>query len=384
MPPVEELLKGWTSAGVLDEVAAQRIRAYEQSHERPAGLRWQVLLALAFGGIMLAAGVTLFVAAHWDKLSPWSRFAVVVGMIVVLHAAAILVRDRFDKLAITLHGVGTIAAGAAVFLVGQIFNVQEHWPAGILLWALCALAGWALLGDQVQQTIALLLLPAWILSEWWARTDGYRGDGLLAARMLASFAALYLTAFIATKRKLVFSLLFAAAAIALSVSVVLLSDVWNLWRGWEKTPAMPLHLSIVGWAWIVLVPLLAAWRLKPSAVFPVTATIASGLVLPHLFFLPDHASRYSYPQNSVFTYLLVGVLACFYTWWGVHESSRAVINYGVFAFAATVLWFYFSSVMDKLGRSLSLIVLGLLFLGGGWLLEKMRRRLVRHAMGAAA
>jgi hypothetical protein len=32
--------------------------------------------------------------------------------------------------------------------------------------------------------------------------------------------------------------------------------------------------------------------------------------------------------------------------------------------------------MDKLGRAASLIGLGLLFLLGGWLLEKTRRRLV--------
>jgi hypothetical protein len=41
-----------------------------------------------------------------------------------------------------------------------------------------------------------------------------------------------------------------------------------------------------------------------------------------------------------------------------------------------VMWFYFSSIMDKLGRSLGLIMLGVLFLAGGWLLEKMRRKLV--------
>ena len=44
--------------------------------------------------------------------------------------------------------------------------------------------------------------------------------------------------------------------------------------------------------------------------------------------------------------------------------------------AMAVMWFYFSSVMDKLGRSLGLIALGGLFLAGGWLLEKMRRRLI--------
>jgi hypothetical protein len=41
-----------------------------------------------------------------------------------------------------------------------------------------------------------------------------------------------------------------------------------------------------------------------------------------------------------------------------------------------VMWFYFSSVMDKLDRSLGLILLGILFLAGGWALEHTRRRLI--------
>jgi hypothetical protein len=40
--------------------------------------------------------------------------------------------------------------------------------------------------------------------------------------------------------------------------------------------------------------------------------------------------------------------------------------------------------MDKLGRSFSLIVLGLLFLGGGWLLERTRRRLIARLKPEAA
>ncbi|MBA3553178.1 MAG: DUF2157 domain-containing protein [Gemmatimonadales bacterium] len=37
-----------------------------------------VWLALALGRLMLAAGVLLFVAAHWEALSPDQRFVVVV------------------------------------------------------------------------------------------------------------------------------------------------------------------------------------------------------------------------------------------------------------------------------------------------------------------
>jgi hypothetical protein len=45
-------------------------------------------------------------------------------------------------------------------------------------------------------------------------------------------------------------------------------------------------------------------------------------------------------------------------------------------FAITILVFYFSNVMDKLGRSASLIILGVVFLAGAWYWEKLRRKLV--------
>src|SRR5579864_4139085 len=107
MTAIDEALQRWTRAGVLEEAAAERIRVFEASREQPTGLRWQVLLALIFGAILLAAGISLFVAAHWDELSPGARFAVVMLMLIVLHVGGLLVRQRFDRLATVLHGVGT-------------------------------------------------------------------------------------------------------------------------------------------------------------------------------------------------------------------------------------------------------------------------------------
>ncbi len=66
-----------------------------------------------------------------------------------------------------------------------------------------------------------------------------------------------------------------------------------------------------------------------------------------------------------------------FVWWGVRTQAKALVNYGMVAFAIVVVWFYFSDVMGKLDRSLGLILLGVLFLAGGWVLEVTRRRLVR-------
>ena len=278
-----------------------------------------------------------------------------------------------------------MSVGAAIALVGQIFNIQEHWPAGILLWALCALAGWALLGDQVQQTIALLLLPAWIVCEWIARTDGYRGSELMTIRMIAVIAAVYLTAFLGSQRKLVSGMLFAAGAIALTVIAVGLLD-FMYWHDWSTTPAPPVHLTV--WAWgVIVVALLLAWRMKRDALVPAAVVLVVVMVLPHCYRVvesPWLVRDFGTTKPMLVAFVIVAATACFFSWWGVREKSKSLINYGVVAFALTVLWFYFSNIMDKLDRSLSLIVLGVLFLGGGWALEKLRRRMVGQVKEATA
>jgi uncharacterized membrane protein len=89
-------------------------------------------------------------------------------------------------------------------------------------------------------------------------------------------------------------------------------------------------------------------------------------------------------ETGLAAYPLVAAAAVAFVWWGVRTQAKALVNFGMVAFAMTVVWFYFSNVMDKLGRSLGLIVLGVLFLAGGWALEVTRRKLVRGLDGGAA
>ena len=74
---LEKQLERWVAAGIVDPATTARIRAFEAAQAPGERLRWPVLLALALGGVLLCAGVLLFVAAHWDELSPASRFSLV-------------------------------------------------------------------------------------------------------------------------------------------------------------------------------------------------------------------------------------------------------------------------------------------------------------------
>ena len=219
MAEIEPLLTRWQSAGVLDAEAAARIRAHEskvaaQPEGQPAGLRWLGVTALFCAAILIACGAILFVSAHWEQFAPGARFALVIAMVAVFHIAGGMARTSFRGLSIALHAVGTVSTGPAIMLVGEIFNVEYHWPNAVLLWALAALAGWMLLRDQAQQILALLLVPAWIFCEIGVRTGNYIGDGVYMGRLCFVWGILYLTFFFGSRRKAAKGVLFGAGAVA--------------------------------------------------------------------------------------------------------------------------------------------------------------------------
>jgi hypothetical protein len=381
MADFESHLNRWQSAGLLDAEMARRIRAYENKQKKPAGLRWQVIVVLILGAILLACGVALFVSAHWDQIGPGARLAVVLVMVSVFHLGGRWVRERFHGLSTALHAVGTLSTGAAIFLVGQIFNIQEHWPAAVLLWAVAALAGWILLHDEAQQVLTLLLFPAWILSEFSYYAEGHIGENVYAGRFLIVWAVLYLTFFLGSKREVLQGILFGVAAIASITGICVLLEGWH---SWGDQTFLPLGLRTWGWVDIAAIPLLFAFFRFRKSVIPVTIAIAFSIALPwcqRVWTESDnnwYGKPYSYVHHgpNLAAHALVAVFAVFIIWWGVRQLSQALVNLGIVGFAITVIWFYFSDIFDKLDRSLGLIGLGILFLAGGWALEKTRRRIV--------
>lgn len=122
----EEYLVRWQDAGLLDANAIAAIRAYEVEHTKPRAHQWQVLLALIFGGILLGAGVLLFVAAHWDVVSPGIRLLMVLATLVFFHSCGWLAHEKFAGLATAMHAVGTVAAG-------NVTGTNELSPYGEVL-----------------------------------------------------------------------------------------------------------------------------------------------------------------------------------------------------------------------------------------------------------
>jgi hypothetical protein len=386
MADFESLLNRWLSAGVLDEEAAARIRAYEwesAAADSPTGLRWQRmdwqgLVALVLGGILLACGVALFVSAHWDQLGPGLRYLLVIAMVAVFHLAGAFTRKVYCGLSTALHAVGTVSTGAAIALVGQIFNIQEHWPAAVLLWAIAALAGWILLKDQAQETLTFLLFPAWMLSEWAIHAQGYIGNEVYAGRFLVVWATLYLTFFLSSRHKAVQGILFAVAVAAALIGIVFLLGGW---RSWSASQAfLPPGTRFWGWTSIAALPLFFSLFRPRKSLVPVAVALAITIAMPWCmrtwiatYGWGAHTTTIPRVGPNLAAHALVAAFAVFISWWGVRQFSHLLVNLGIVGFAVAVAWFYFSDIFDKMGRSLGLIGLGVLFLAGGWALEKTRR-----------
>jgi len=379
----ETILTRWQSAGLIDAATAERIRTFESRQGDSQRLRWPTILAITIGGLMLGAGVLLFVGAHWDRLSPAERFSTVLFLVAIFHVAGAFVEEKFAALATVLHGVGTASLGAGIFLAAQIFNLNEDWTSGVLLWAAGAVVGFFLRHDWVQGTFMAILFPLWLAGKWTVITRTSSTSERILAEGLLLLAITYLTARAdrdapPLRRALTW---IGAVAFIPCVAFVLASNEFL----WGRNYGLTAGKQILGWAVAIILPLLLAYLLRGTAAWMNAVACVWALVLGTMHYRDSsysaRATGYIYHEIGPFLWCLAGAIGLIA--WGLKESRKERINLGLAGIGLTILWFYFSNVMDKLGRSESLIGFGIVFLLVGWLLERARRQLGARIAGGA-
>lgn len=378
MAELEKQLERWVGAQVIDALTASRILEFEKQSGK-GQLRWPAILAIGFGVLMLCAGILLFVAAHWGDISPAQRFALVLGMVAVFHVAAGVLGPKVPNIGIALHVAGTASLGGGIFLAGQIFNLEEHWPGGILLWALGAVLAWLVLRQWPQALIAALLIPCWLGGEWDLATEGYRGAPWnVAAQGFLLLALLYISTPVRDAHQYLRRALVWVGALALIpfVGDVMFSGEAAHYSWRQQWPHAPGYLMRAGYvlAYAPVLALAVLTRKKQS--IPV---FASAIWVAVLGALSRHQQDI---EKNPWVYVWVAVGACAFCYWGVRENRTLFINYGTAIFALDVIAFYFSNVLDKMGRSMGLILLGAIFLAGGWVLNRLRTDLITRAAAA--
>ncbi len=163
---LKQELPVWQQEGLIEPQQAVALSARYRLDELAddGGGFWRHLVSAA-GAILIGLGVILLFAYNWEAMSRALKLTVIFGAMLLIHGSAVLVMERNRLLAEGLFAIGSMLMGAGIFLVGQIYHLNSHYPDALLLWSLGVLAlAWAL-QSRIQAWMALILVLVWHLSE---------------------------------------------------------------------------------------------------------------------------------------------------------------------------------------------------------------------------
>ncbi len=161
-----EQLPEWEREGLVTAEAARVLRDRYRS-EPQAGLAQMIVGAL--GALLIGTGLISVLAYNWDDFPRWVRLLLALGPLAASQGSSLWVLQRGETAKAWMREaaalVQALAAGAAMALVSQIYNLQGKWTDLIFWWCVVSLPlAWVLRSHAV--AIAYLLgIAVWAIAE---------------------------------------------------------------------------------------------------------------------------------------------------------------------------------------------------------------------------
>ena len=383
----------WVDEGLVEPFQAERILnryGTSLSDAGPSALGLLTGLAGLFAGLALL----LLVSANWEQLPRLARFAGLVTLTAALNGWGVLRLARNGSGGGLLF-LGGFAYGASIMLTGQMYHLGEHFPNGLLLWALGLVALTLLSGGRLLALQGLAVAVAWMLLEyrfaapwlmplflavafWVGRR--HRVAGLALATLAAT--ALWLNLMLAWVYATDFGPQAQEGMISFNLGLLVLAGALAARPGWWNAGAghwMP-RLTVLailpftfvdGWErylayawtwldpglWAALVALLAAALLGRPLV---ALAVAALLIAVHTGGVPDQALVWAVASN-----LLLLLLAIHWMRRGLLDGEGGLYFTGLIAILTLALLRYLDLIGGYLGAAgLFLVMAALLFLAG--------------------
>lgn len=439
-------LPGWTERGWVQPGAEQHILADLETRH---GSSDRMVIALSLmGAVLLGAGIITFFAAHWDGMSKLAKLLLLFGSMTATYIAAAVTGSRasLPRVSQGLWLLGVILFGANIMLIAQIYNIDSHYPNGVLLWALGGLLVAWLIPAQFALSAAIALGALWTGLEhmdfnrsvhwpylvfWLACLLPIYRNGWLRALHLAFVGLLLWSCFTyfesawqfdelgRRSNELYLMQLFFLLYLALFVAGMLLdrrNDTQKfapITRHYAAFAALAAFLALTypelqnGERWIsdsagrqpadawwlaltVLAAAVLAWLVRLHLRTQQTSThpthVKWGQALLGLLFALLLANLFLYGNAGSAMALLFNLLFFAALVWlvfhALHINDRTLLNFAFFYFAVWLLSRYFDTFWTLLDRSLFFMAGGVVLLAGGFFLEKQRRRLSRQILQA--
>ena len=156
-------VEDWHQQGIIDENQAEQICAqYGIDYHHRSSRSYGYFLLVGLGYLFLGLSILVVVGANWQDLPREVRMIGLIVLTLFTNLAGVYryVQQRQGE-AVVLLLLGSIFYGASIMLIAQIYHLGEHYPDGILWWALGVLP-MALLS----QSFMLMLLSMTLAFTW--------------------------------------------------------------------------------------------------------------------------------------------------------------------------------------------------------------------------
>ena len=152
----------WVNEGII---GPDQGTALKRRYPPPAeGTAWGRIIFFSIGAILFGLGVILIFAYNWEKMHKFVKLAVIFAALIGAHGAGYWLKrpqSQFQTAGEGLHLLGTMLFGAGIWLIAQIYHIEEHYPTAFLIWGSGALAlAWSL-PSIAHGILAAILLVLW-------------------------------------------------------------------------------------------------------------------------------------------------------------------------------------------------------------------------------
>lgn len=162
---LENELKRWVESGIIDQCRADTIRGlYPEQQLHP----WSIILFSGIGAVIAGLGIVLMFAYNWHDMTKTAKLSVIFISLVLSHSIGLSIFLKSSKFVLVGEAItvlGTMIFGSGIWLVAQIYHIEEHYPTAFMFWGFGALAMAFVMPSVVQAIIATILFTIWTGAE---------------------------------------------------------------------------------------------------------------------------------------------------------------------------------------------------------------------------
>ena len=179
-----EQLPAWEREGIVTTDGARKLR--ERYAAEPQGGLAQMVVG-AVGALLIGTGLIAVLAYNWDDFPRWVRLVLALGPLAVTQAVSWWVLGRgeaakpWQREAAAL--VQTLAVGAALALVSQIYNLPGKWTDLIFWWCVVSVPLAWVLRSQAVAIAYLIGIALWTVTQASERANYLGAIGIADVRL---------------------------------------------------------------------------------------------------------------------------------------------------------------------------------------------------------